>query len=957
MKNKGKIILAVIVCLAVVVGATWGILHWRNSENEIEIPAVTERTPNETIFVSHFTDMRVTDSNSAIVAVLDYLELTDTDMFFQLQSESRMSNTAYIRLAQYYRGIPVWGRNVVVVASDSGNTLDLSGNPIEFSGVSTIPTLSEENALARARELFGGNLNARNVGMVIYSLGVDPLLCYKIDIIGMADDGLPARTLFICANSGDVISSRGSLRDVNANSTRRVVGQDSHIVGGAFYDLPYYNIDGEAVMFCNQRNIAVYSFSFDNARHDLMMLVDMFPNGFNSDIAIRLHEDSQRNNKSAIDAFGNTIVVYDFFANHLSWRQFNNNPDTHLPIVVDILTSDSRRNAFFWKAAELPGMIGFEMPGHVMFDMQLSANLDIVAHEFVHGVCWFTWAPPRNFTDNELESATLLEAIADIFGEIIEHYHTGENDWKIAGGYIRDFRDGRGMAFSTNRNAHDNSVIISYIAYVIADAFPFSEEEQLITYAELWHSVQRRLPSIPTFEDFANTTVVQARHMLGERQITELQYQAVRNAFIQNGIMPSVGDVGQAPTVGGEGALQQQGNEGATTGTTFTITPMVSAGGGHTIALHSDGTVWAWGDNASGQLGIGSSGRDMFIPTPVRVPTLDNIKAISAGGFHSLVLHNDGTVWAFGSNGVGQLGNGAGGGSENISSVPVQVNFLNNIIAISAGSDYSLALRNDGTVWAWGSAYSGRLGHRSEGAISNRDTPIQIQGLHNITAVSAGNHTVALQNNDIVFALGNNRHGQLGNGSGGGFGDGNNYAPTQARNLNNVTAIEAGGTHTLALRNDGTVWVWGTLVFSHARLAEGSPNSGPGLRFHPNHLTPMQVPNVNNIIAITAGNQSSFVLRSDGTVWAWGWNSNGKLGDGTTIDRDTPVQVAGLNNAMAISTGSAHAVALRDDGTVWTWGANSRFGQLGDGTTTNRYAPTQVVGENGVGHFNVFTTP
>ncbi len=149
-------------------------------------------------------------------------------------------------------------------------------------------------------------------------------------------------------------------------------------------------------------------------------------------------------------------------------------------------------------------------------------------------------------------------------------------------------------------------------------------------------------------------------------------------------------------------------------------------------------------------------------------------------------------------------------------------------------------------------------------------------------------------------------------------------------------AVSAYGGHELALKNDGTVWAWGDNNLG--QLGDGTTT---------NRYTPVQVLGLSGVTAIAAGYGHSLALKNDGTVWAWGYNSNGQLGDGTTTNRYTPVQVTGLSGVTAIAVGRSHSLALKNDGTVWAWGYNYR-GQLGDGTTTNRYTPVQVLGLSGV---------
>ena len=154
--------------------------------------------------------------------------------------------------------------------------------------------------------------------------------------------------------------------------------------------------------------------------------------------------------------------------------------------------------------------------------------------------------------------------------------------------------------------------------------------------------------------------------------------------------------------------------------------------------------------------------------------------------------------------------------------------------------------------------------------------------------------------------------------------------------LSDVTAIAGGANHTLALKSDGTVWAWGSNF--HGQLGDGS---------NTDRTTPVQVSGLSDVTAIAGGGDHAIALKSDGTVWAWGFNFYGQLGDGSNTDRTTPVQVSGLSDVTAIAGGYEHTIALESNGTVWTWGLNDH-GQLGDGTTTIRTTPLPVSGLRGV---------
>ena len=235
------------------------------------------------------------------------------------------------------------------------------------------------------------------------------------------------------------------------------------------------------------------------------------------------------------------------------------------------------------------------------------------------------------------------------------------------------------------------------------------------------------------------------------------------------------------------------------------------SGGNHTIALLSNHTVMAWGDNAYGQLGNGTTADSTI---PVSVTGITNVAAVAAGGFHSVALLSDGTVMTWGRNSSGQLGDG----TNTDRNTPVVVSGIDNAVAVAAGGTHTLAVLDDGTVMAWGEDFNGQLG---DGFNNNsKNSPVSVDDIADAVAVAAGaNHSAAVLANGTIKAWGSNSHGQIGSG---GFAD--SYSiPVTVSGITTATKVDAGKYHSAALLSDGTVKAWGTNAYGE--LGDGSYDS------------------------------------------------------------------------------------------------------------------------------------
>jgi alpha-tubulin suppressor-like RCC1 family protein len=362
---------------------------------------------------------------------------------------------------------------------------------------------------------------------------------------------------------------------------------------------------------------------------------------------------------------------------------------------------------------------------------------------------------------------------------------------------------------------------------------------------------------------------------------------------------------------GGNGVLYKADTIASTgvTGLTAILVTGTLANGNGNLIWHISGTPTTSG-NAIFAVTIGGKSCTASLTIDATIIVLNGIIKIpiAAEKERSLVVVGGGKVKAWGNNQFGQLGDG----TTTDRYTPVEAVVLTNIASVAAGAYHSLALRNDGKVWSWGKNDHGQLG---DGTLFESHVPKQINGLSNIISIVAGfDYSLALKNDGTVWAWGGNLWGVLGDGT---YVD--KFQPLQVSNLSGIISIVAGTEHCLALKSDGTVWSWGW-------NASGCLGDGSNVA---KRSAAAQIPSLSGITAIAAnGSYHSLALKNDGTVWTWGDNFYGQLGDGTSIEKSIPTQLASLTNVTSIGTGERHSFAVRIDGGLWAWGWNGN-GQLG----------------------------
>lgn len=344
----------------------------------------------------------------------------------------------------------------------------------------------------------------------------------------------------------------------------------------------------------------------------------------------------------------------------------------------------------------------------------------------------------------------------------------------------------------------------------------------------------------------------------------------------------------------------------------------IAAGSVHTLAVKNDGTLWAWGTNAFGQLGDGTTTNRT---TPVQVGTDNNWSSVYASsGAYSLALKTNGKLWAWGANAFGQLGNG----TNTDANVPVQVGAGNDWLSISPGNEHVLALKTNHTLWAWGINNMAQLG---DGSNVNSNTPEQIGTENDWSMVVAGFETsMALKNNGSIWAWGNNMNGIFGNGT-------TNTAssvPIQVSATNDWSRLSISG-HAMAKKIDGSLWAWGYNV--EGQLGDGTTTD---------RFSPVQIGTDTDWDTVITGGNFTLGLKNDGTLWHWGNNTFGQYGNGTWFPTSTvPLQNPFYTDWEAISVTDVTAFGIRTGSTLWGWGAGN-FGNIGNGTIISSATPAPI---------------
>ncbi len=335
------------------------------------------------------------------------------------------------------------------------------------------------------------------------------------------------------------------------------------------------------------------------------------------------------------------------------------------------------------------------------------------------------------------------------------------------------------------------------------------------------------------------------------------------------------------------------------------IDNQVSLGNSYSAVLRKNGDLYTFGSNAVGQLGDGTTD-DSHIPVKI----MSNVKSISIGNYHSAAIKENGDLYTWGDNYYGQLGNGTKDDS------PSPQKIMSNVKTVCLGKyGHSAAIKENGDLYIWGDDSFDLLGNGTKD-----DSPSPQKIMSNVKSVSLGiSHCAAIKENGDLYTWGLNTYGELGDGT-------NNSSDTPIKVMTNVKAVSLGNLHSAAIKENGDLYTWGDNYYG--QLGNGTTDKSS---------SPQKI--MSNIKAVSLGWNNSAAVKENGDLYTWGNNNYGELGDGTDKDSNVPIKVMG--NIMAVSLGNNHSAAIKENGDLYTWGDNY-YGQLGNGTTDTSLVPIKI---------------
>ena len=340
----------------------------------------------------------------------------------------------------------------------------------------------------------------------------------------------------------------------------------------------------------------------------------------------------------------------------------------------------------------------------------------------------------------------------------------------------------------------------------------------------------------------------------------------------------------------------------------------------HSSALTADGSLYMWGYGYYNGTLENSS-------VPIKV--MDNVASVSLGVEHNAAITKDGSLYVWGLNDEGRLGNGT---LEDSSFVPIKI--LDNVVSVSLGDEHSAAITEDGSLYVWG--YHCCVFGNS----TTKSSYVPIKIMSNVASVSLGwQHSAAITTDGSLYMWGRNWEGQIGNGDGGT----GQFCYVPIKVMDDVASVSLGRDHSAAITKDGSLYIWGENYSGQL----GNGDSG-----YPKYSdVPKKV--MDNVASVSLGGQHSAAITTGGSLYMWGGNGHGQLGNGTTEDSYVPIKI--MDNVASVSLGRLHSAAITMDGSLYMWGENG-YSQLGNGTTDKSLVPIKIEIGDVIGTEDFFST-
>lgn len=963
MRSKKRTIGILIVVIVVLLGFAGSLLVYRNkllSENAKNTSsdniAQSLSSTSSNGYFENFYDKPITDENIALDSIevnRTQLGYDDENLSFEFMRKDEYMGASY-RFKILYKGIPLNSEEARVLVDENGNARTLISRKIPIKlleKISTTPKITEDEALNIAKETLGEDFLEYNLSANFKQVKISPeLVIYEINDKYFLSYYIQSGS-YICivdAESGDVITANST----EMSNTAEFEGQNGDIHQVFYDDYKDENYDIKNALWNSDKGLFIFDNCIDNISLNHIFTLDDIKDG---------------SNKSAVDGMANTYRVIEYFEQENLSLSFDNT----WVIVNNDKSKDENGKSRKNNATGGVLFVENQSVAKITFDIrsdknkaQLSAYLDVVAHEYTHAVTGLIAFGSSGYSSDckYFERNALAEAYSDIFGQLVEQKYTGKTDWiqsvpennrslkspnrsKYTKRYTTE--DKQGTDSNDYGGAHKNSTIISHTAYLMSkdNHNENYDSEFLLDYnqlGQLWYGSLFYLNDKSDFSDCRYAVEESARDLIENGVLLENNLKVIEQAFnevevssnpTRRGLTDSMEIIKDKNTIVVPIEDETQSTEfveiteAETTIETFVEDisfKSVSLGFDFSCFIDNNCNLYTCGNNYNGQLGNGDNEDSLF---PIKI--MSDIEYIKAIGDHSYAINKSGSLYAWGSNFGGSLG------SSNVEdrNILVPTKILDNVSSVYTGNylSFCAAITNNNELYMWGSNYDNVFPNYPE----KEDILSPMKVMDNVESVSFSERNGACITTDgSLYVWGNNFDGQIGNGKFGGMGtlgkqvnDNPITVISPYKVMDNVEQISLGDNCCAAVTKDGSLYMWGNNECGQLGIGKSRSKA---------LNTPTKIMDNVRLVKI-CGNFCAAITNTD-ELYMWGDNCYGQLGVGKfggkdylfdeNIDLNSPQKI--MDNVLSVTLNYDYVAALSTNNQLYMWGNNEKW-QLGIG--------------------------